>query len=158
MKAQEVLNLIKGKNFRGVLLPHHSDVEVKLLQNKLVFKDLNTGIKNYVDYDKDLNPTLWMLDGKEYRKNLKTDSILRGQFLNRDPRFCLKNAMNFLKTGQNSYSMIIFKDKVFLFGKTRIEVEIEIINENEFTMTSKKFIKGNKELKNQRSITNFLSF
>lgn len=153
MDAQAILDLIKAKNLKGTL-SSHPEIEVNLLPSRLVFKYPGQ-IDTEVFYDKDFNPILWKLNGKEYSNKLEEDSVLRGQFLNRDPRFCIRNAKDFKQIGPNSYSMVIWKDKVILLGEMRVEVEIEVISQDQFVMTRKKFIKGNKELKNQTEIIRF---
>ena len=152
MNSQQVLGKIGSGTFRGYAMPHHPDVEIELSPQKLVIR-IPGQTNREIFYDEDYNPIV-LKEGVTERKNLLNDSFAKGQYLFRDPRFCLRVAKNFVELGADACSMVIWEEKVPFLGKFRREAEIKILDDNKFIMTSKRF-RNEKEVKSQRAITEF---
>lgn len=94
---------------------------------------------------------------KEYsREEIEKDkyNIIKGHFLFKDPRYVLRHGIKSDISSENSLTITVFKDKAPLFGKVSVKVEL-LFQDDGILMTSRKYIKGNKELEDQRWIIKF---
>ncbi len=153
MNAQQILDSIKNKTFSGFIMPNHANCEIILSPRKLVIKIPNQENVE-MTYDQGYNPTLLKQGAYEKNSELTDDSIVRGQYLFRDPRYCLCISKRFKEIAPNTYSMVVWQEAVPLIGKVKIKMQIEIISENKFIMSTKSFVRG-KELAGQTSTVEF---
>jgi len=147
MNAREVFDLIRDWNLKGNLMPRHPTYDALLLPDKFILRIPGVNDQE-IEYDGNFNPVIYRAVGVEERYN--GNSLIQGQLLFRDPRYCLLNALTFAEIRHNFFVMTVWDtyDPV-LFGKMSVDIELEIGNVK-ITMTRRKFVHGNKESLSQR--------
>jgi len=171
MDAHGVLATFKNKTLTGLsdYYPAESKAAfliIRLEPRKLVIENKSPFqsalIVHEADYDDEFRLIAFreMVDGvlhKEYsRKEIEEDkyNIISGRFLLRDPRYVLQNGKDFTQIAENSFIVTAFEDEVAFFGNTSVKVEM-IFEADSVRIIRRKFVRGNRELNNQREIINF---
>lgn len=171
MDFRELLAKFDGKIFVGLsdYYPQESEVaflKIRLEPRKLVIENKTPThyalIVHEAEYDEEWNAVAFRekIDGKLHKEfspeeiNEDRYNIISGHFLLRDPRYVLRHGKDLIQITENSFVITAFEEDLVLFGKTSVKIEI-VFDGDHVHVVRKKFVHGNKELKNQKETINF---